>query len=164
MNKSTNLLRQTLQGSKKLVITMALLLTVGISFSFAAPTDELRAIVKASFQRDFKGAMVISVENHPTFTKLVFDMDSQIFYAYYSDLGELMAVTRNLPPSQLPMPLLIKLKKDYTNYWISDLFEITKDGESRYYVTLENADTKLILRSENSFDDWDFFRKDKKTK
>ena len=159
MNTTTNLLQQALRGSKKLAITVALLLTVGISFSFAAPNDELRAIVKASFQRDFKSAHLMSVENHMNFTKLTFSIDAVIFYGYYSDEGELMAVTRNLPPSQLPMPLLIQLKKDYSNYWVSDLFEITKDGESRYYVTLENANTKLILRSESSFDEWDLFQK-----
>ena len=53
------------------------------------------------------------------------------------------------------------LKKDYGNYWISELFEMDKDGVAFYYVTLENSEETLILKSESSHD-WSTYKKTRK--
>jgi hypothetical protein len=80
--------------------------------------------------------------------------------AFYSTNGELLAVTRNIVSSQLPVNLLISLKKYYSTSWITDLFEFNGDNQDCYYITLENADTKTTLRSNG--DSWEIYSTTKK--
>ncbi len=61
-----------------------------------------------------------------------------------------MAMTRNITTSQLPIALQTTIKNEYTAFWISDLFEIANEEGTSYYITLENADTKLVLKSTNN--------------
>jgi len=37
-----------------------------------------------------------------------------------------MAVTRNIVSSQLPVSLLMNFKKHYSEFWITDLFEMSQ--------------------------------------
>ena len=156
MKRTTNSLSQTLlNSSKKLAIAVALLLTVGVTSSFATPTDKTD-VIKASFRKDFKKAELMGLEANTSFNKLTFKMNDMVLYAFYSDNGELLAVTRNIKSTQLPIQLLLDLKSDYANYWITDLFEFNGDGTNSYYVTLENADTSITLRASNS-DRWHLY-------
>jgi hypothetical protein len=161
MKRSTNSLSQTLlNSSKKLAIAVALLLTVGVTSSFATPTDKTD-VIKASFKKDFQKAELMGIEANNSYNKLTFKMNDMVLYAFYSDNGELLAVTRNIKSSQLPIQLLLDLKRDYANYWITDLFEFNGDGTNSYYVTLENADTSITLRA-NSSDDWHLYSRKNK--
>jgi hypothetical protein len=157
MKRSTNSLSQTLiNSSKKLAFAVALLLTIGITSSFAAPTNDKNDVIRASFQKDFKKAELMGLESSPNYTRLTFKMNDMILYAFYSDKGELLAVTRNIKSSQLPIQLLLDLKRDYANYWITDLFEFNGDGTNSYYITVENADSVVTLRA-NSSDNWQLY-------
>lgn len=143
---------------KKLIAALALLLTVGISSSFATPSDEINVQVKAAFQKDFKQAQLIGSEVGKTYTKITLKMNGSILFAFYSDNGELLAVTRNITSNQLPLQLQMDLKKSYDGYWISDLFELTGDDMNHYYVTMENGDAKVILRSTDNHS-WEVYEK-----
>lgn len=66
-------------------------------------------------------------------------MNGQRAFAYYSTGGELMGVARYISSLQLPLGLLSNLKNNYSNYWISDLFELSNNDGTHYYVTLEKA-------------------------
>jgi len=157
MSLAINQLSQTLiMRCKSIAVTAALLLTVGISSSFATPDkDGGTHAVTTSFHRDFKKAELLQTEVAKNFTKLTFRMNNMVLFAYYSDNGQLLAVSRNITSNQLPIQLLMQVKRDYADYWISELFELTSDGNSNYYVTLENADTRVTLRSNGP--DWEVF-------
>lgn len=88
-------------------------------------------------------------------------MDNQILFAYYSLEGDLLAISRYISPDQLPVQLLISLKKDYTGYWISDLFEIHINDDSSYYITLENESQRKVLKSTDS-SNWSTFKTENK--
>jgi len=161
MKRSINSLSQTLlNSSKKLAIAVALLLTVGVTSSFATPNDKTD-VIKASFRKDFKKAELMEMEAGDSYNKLTFKMNDMVLYAFYTDNGELLAVTRNIKSSQLPIQLLLELKRDYANYWITDLFEFNGDGSNSYYVTLENADTSVTLRATSS-DNWQLYSRKNK--
>ncbi|MBS1601271.1 MAG: hypothetical protein JST42_01295 [Bacteroidetes bacterium] len=155
------------RSANKIALSIALLLTIGVMSSFAtpafatpgftAPTDR-SDLIKASFQKDFKKAEIIGLETTNTYNKLTFKMNDMVLYAFYSDNGDLLAVTRNIKSTQLPIQLLLDIKRDYANYWITDLFEFNGDGINSYYVTLENADTAITLRA-NGSDNWQFYSK-----
>jgi hypothetical protein len=159
--KQTTNFRQTILSlSKKLAVTMALLLTLGASYSFANPTDGVSGEIKTSFQRNFQHAQILNTEVSKAFTKLTFRMDGLILSAFYSKGGELLAVTHNIVSTQLPLNLLKSLKNDYSGYWITELFEFNGDGGSSYYVSLESANGKVTLRS--SDDNWEVYSSVKK--
>ena len=162
MLHTTNTRRQTiLDGAKKLTFMIAMLLTVGISSSFATPTDDINNSVRASFRKDFQKAELIGSEVSRQYTKLTFKLNDMVMFAFYSDNGELLAVTRNIKTSQLPIQLLLQLKKDYNDYWITDLFELTGEDLNNYYITIEDADKKITLRSTNS-NSWELYERTNK--
>lgn len=150
------------QTIKKAAVMMAFAFTLGANYSFAssAPAGEVGKKVRASFQHDFNHAQLMSTETRENFTKLIFTMNGQVMTAFYSANGDLLAVTRNIVSSQLPVSLLMSFKKHYNDYWITDLFEMSQDAESNYYLSLENADTKLTLRSNG--EGWDVYSSSKK--
>ncbi|HEX3933860.1 MAG TPA: hypothetical protein VHW43_04220 [Puia sp.] len=156
----TKLSQTLINGSKKIALATALFLTVGISSSFATPTEGDNDVATASFHKDFKKAEVMQKEAGKNFTKFTFKLNDVVLFAFYNENGQLLAITRNIQSNQLPVQLLIDLKKNYANYWISDLFEYTGDDTSSYYITLENCDNRVILRSNGIY--WEVY--DKKAK
>jgi hypothetical protein len=61
----------------------------------------------------------------------------------------------------LPIALQAELKSNYDAYWISDVFEVANETGTSYYITLETADTQLVLKSEG--DSWSNFKKQRKS-
>ena len=161
MTHTTNL-RTILNVAKKAAITMALLLTVSATFAFSGKkgTNDINGEIRTSFKKDFQNAQILSTESHKAFTRLDFKMDGLIMSAFYSDGGELLAVTHNILSTQLPINLLISLKNGYNSYWITELFEFTGDNDSCYYISLEGADSKVTLRSNG--DHWEVYSSVKK--
>ena len=161
MLHTTNL-RTILNVAKKATVTLALLLTVGASFAFSGGknTNDVNSEIKTSFKKDFRNGQIMSTESHKAFTKLTFKMDGLIMSAFYSEGGELLAVTHNILSTQLPINLLMSLRNDYNSYWITELFEFTGDNDSCYYVSMESADSKVTLRSNG--DHWEVYSTVKK--
>ena len=141
--------------SKRSIFLAALVLVLSTTYSFAAPVDHVSTTITSSFHRDFENAQLISTEAYKDFTKFTFRMNNQVLFAFYSETGELLAVTRNIPSSQLPVSLLLNLKKQMNDSWITELFEINSDTQHCYYLSLENADSKITLRSNG--DSWDVY-------
>jgi len=112
------------QFIKTAAVVMACVFTLSTTYSFAASTsgnDENKE-VKASFQRDFQNAHLMSAEVKDNFTKVTFTLNDQVMTAFYAADGSLLGVTRNIVSSQLPVSLLMSFKKHYNEYWITDLF------------------------------------------
>jgi hypothetical protein len=138
-------------------LLFAAALTLATTFSFANTNNEE---IRTSFRQDFKNAQLMSTEENTNFTKFTFTTNGVIMSAFYSTGGELLAVTRNIVSSQLPINLLTSLKKHYSDTWITDLFEFSRDSQNTYYITLENADTKTTLRSNGN--NWEVYSTTKK--
>jgi hypothetical protein len=143
-----------------IVLTAALLLTLGVGSSFARSTTGGGHNANAGFHKDFQQAELLDTRTGANYTRFTFKLNGTVLTAYYSPIGELIAVTQNITSTQLPLPLLMQVKRNYANYWISDLFEMNVDGESNYYITLESADRKVTLRSSDL--NWEIFSKSSK--
>lgn len=152
-----NFLPRLIQNGSKMTMMIAFLVITSLS-SFATRNDEVTGEVKASFAHEFKNAKVISWDVTQKFTKVTFKMGDQVLFAFFSENGQLLAVTRNILANQLPIRLAMELKKSYSDYWISDLFEINGDEEKCYYLTLETAEYKIVLRSIGS-ERWELYQK-----
>ena len=144
----------------KIMIGVFMLIT-GISSAFANGREEVNQQIIKSFNKEFAGAQHVQWTSAKEFVKATFTLNDQVVFAYYSQEGKLLGVTRNIVSGQLPINLLTDLKKNYSNYWIADLFEMAADDENNYYVTLENSDFKLVLKS-NGINSWEVFKKDRK--
>ena len=146
---------------KKSFLMWAMMLTMGLTSAFANNEETINQRAVSSFKKDFTSAQEVKWESSKDFVKATFTINGQVMFAYYSQTGDLMAVTRNIVSSQLPISLLTDLKKSYSAYWISDLFEVSKSTDASYYVTLESADYTMVLKS-NGISGWEVYRKDKK--
>lgn len=146
----------------KIIIGIFLLIT-GISSSFANGIGEVNDRIINSFNKEFAGAQNVQWTTGKEYAKATFTLNEQIVYAYYTQDGSLAAVTRNIVSAQLPINLLTDVKKNYNQYWIADLFEMAANNENVYYITLENADYKLVLKSTGT-NGWEVFKKEKKQK
>ena len=139
----------------KQMIKIAAAVVMACVFTLGVKANDGTKEIKASFKHDFENAQLMSTEEHDNFTKVVFTLNDQVMTAFYAANGELLAVTRNIISSQLPVSLLVSFKKHYSDYWITDLFEMSRDSQSNYYLSLENADTKMTLRSNG--DSWEVY-------
>jgi hypothetical protein len=146
---------------KKFMLIWALLLTVGVGSSFAHKLENVNEQVMNSFKKDFASAQDVTWEKSKDIAKATFKMNDQIMFAYYTEDGSMLAVIRNIVSGQLPISLLSDLKKNYAGYWISDLFEMASNDSTAYYVTVEDANQKIVLKSLGSAG-WETYKKDKK--
>lgn len=146
---------------KKSILMWVMMLTIGLTSTFANNEGSINQRAVSSFRKDFTNAQDVKWENNKDFVKATFRMNDQVMFAYYSQTGDLMAVTRNILSNQLPINLLAYLKKSYGNYWISDLFEVSSATDASYYVTLQSAEHTLVLKS-TGISGWEVYKKEKK--
>lgn len=139
-------------------------LTIALSFislsSFAADREVAPKAIE-SFNSSFKNATEVNWTITDSYYKANFALNGQYITAFYDDNGSMIALTRNISSLQLPIALQADLKKSYDSYWISDVMEVANEEGTAYYITLEDADTKLILKS--SSDSWSTFKKQRKS-
>lgn len=147
---------------KRLLFTMALALSMISLSSFASDDTVVSENVIRSFNSSFKSATEVNWTVSDNFYKASFTLNGQFVAAYYDANGDMIAMTRNISSTQLPIALQASLKKSYDGYWISDLFELANEEGTNYYITLENADSKLVLKS-TSDAEWTNFRKQRKS-
>lgn len=147
---------------KFLLVTLISLFSFMSTTSHAADEVNVSSAVIATFQSSFKDASEVSWKVTDKFSKADFVMNSQHISAFFDHSGNLMAVTRNISSFQLPITLQTKLRNSYGTYWISDLFEMSDDNGTTYYVTVENGDSKITLKS-NGTSDWSTFQKQRKS-
>ena len=145
---------------KKILFVFGLLVTMGISTAFAND-EKVSPKVLASFKSEFSTAQDIMWETGSNYFRAMFSLNEQRVFAYYNIEGELISIARYISSIQLPINLFSNLKNDYSKYWISDLFELNNGEGLHYYVTLETADTKLVMRSSNG-SSWSTYSKNKK--
>ena len=119
-------------------------------------------VVLKSFERSFKQASNINWTISENLYKADFSLNNQQIAAYFDAEGELIAVTRNILSQQLPIMLQANLKTDYKEFWISELFEVANEGGTTYYVTLEDSNNKIVLKSASN-SDWTNYKKIRKS-
>lgn len=144
---------------KKIVFVFGFLLAAAVSHAY--PSEKVSPKVLASFKSEFSSAKDVEWETGNNYFKASFSLSEQRVFAYYDIGGRLISLGRYISSFQLPVSLFSDLKNDYSKYWVSDLFEVSNSEGLHYYITLETADTKLILRSSNGAD-WSSYSKNKK--
>jgi hypothetical protein len=147
---------------KKNILALAMMLTVAFTSAFASKNDGISQYTVASFKKDFVNASNVSWQVLPVYKKVTFTFNEHVMFAYYNkENNELLAVVRNIPTTQLPVGLFTSLKKQYNDYWVTSLFEIAKQDDISYYITLEKSDEVLVLEA-RGINEWAVYKKIKK--
>lgn len=141
---------------KRLLVTLTIALSF-ISLSSFANGEEVSPRAIESFNSSFKNATEVKWTVTDNYFKADFVMNGQYVSAFYDVQGKMIALTRNISSLQLPIALQVDLKKNYNNYWITDVMEMATEEGTSYYITVENADTQLTLKS--NYDTWNTFKK-----
>ena len=146
---------------KRLVFTLTIALSL-FGLSSFKNKDVVAPAAIQSFNNSFKTATEVKWQVSEKYYKADFALNGLYISAYYNGEGKMIALTRNITSLQLPLTLQAQLNKTSAGYWISELFEIANDQGTSYYVTLENADSKLILQSTPT-SEWSTFKKQRKS-
>ncbi|MEO6069185.1 MAG: hypothetical protein ABIN57_11485 [Chitinophagaceae bacterium] len=144
---------------KSLIIAFTLLLSVATTSVFAAE-KAVSPLVLKSFNNTFNTATQVAWTVTESFYKATFEINGQYVTAFYLSDGSMAAVTRNISRAQLPVTLQADLAK-YPDMWLSDLFELTTENNTQYYITLENGTDKVVLKSASNLS-WTAYQKEKK--
>jgi hypothetical protein len=132
---------------KKFIIILFASISTLIASATEVPAEINPAVLK-SFNSTFGGAREVNWNENGQFYKADFTLDGQYINAFYNAEAELVALTRNMTLSQLPMMLQTELKnKIGKDSWITGITEYATNEGTTYYATLENADMKITLRS-----------------
>lgn len=143
---------------KKMMITLAFAACSLLSFA----SDDVSKNVLDAFKKEFTTAQEVKWTTGNDYYKASFIQNDQYISAYYSYTGELLGLTRNMSVLSLPLKLQAKLRGEYSEYWISDLIELSDNDGTHYYITVEKADVKLMLKSDDNTD-WSVFKKTSKS-
>lgn len=111
------------------------------------------SVVVGSFEHTFANA------DRPSWTvvkdlyRVDFSLQNQILTAFFNADGELIALSRNITPMQLPISLNSSLEKRFGNFTVSSLFEVDKNDGIYYYAKVSNQKSEILLQS-TSYGDW----------
>lgn len=144
---------------KKIMITLAI--AVSTLGAFAGETTVSEKVLNA-FSAAFSNAKDVQWTVGSDYYMAKFQYNQKYVLAYYNQEGELLGLSRNITTADLPLGLQTGLKKEYAAFWVSDLLEVAKNDETIYYITLEDADTKVVLRAAGG-NGWSQFKKVKKS-
>jgi len=143
---------------KKMILGLAFALSSLASF---AKDENVSQKVLDAFHSSFATVSQVEWANGSNYYRASFVYNNKHVFAYYDLDGQLMGLTRYLSSTDLPLNLQTSLKNDYSDYWISDLFEAAREDGTTYYITLENADTRIVLKSTGTLE-WEQYKKFKK--
>lgn len=144
---------------KKMMLTLAIAVSTLGAFAGEA---EVNPKVLDAFNNEFKTAKEVEWSVGIDYFRATFTYNDKHVYAYYNVNGELLGLSRFISPDDLPLALQSNLKKTYGDYWISDLFEVANNEGTTYYVTVEDADAKIVLKATDG-KSWNSYKKIKKS-
>ncbi|MCX6318168.1 MAG: hypothetical protein NTW29_12815 [Bacteroidetes bacterium] len=144
---------------KKMILTLAI--AVSTMSAFAGEVTVSAKVLRA-FNTEFNSAKEVQWTTGANYFMASFVYNEKYVNAYYNEEGELVGLTRNITTASLPLTLQANLRKEYGNFWVSDLVEVTKSEGTSYLVTIENADTRLVLKSNGGYE-WYQYNKVKKS-
>lgn len=144
---------------KKMLLALVVLVS---SLAVNAEEKNVNEKVLNAFKTEFTTASQVEWTTGPNYYKASFVFNDKHVFAFYNAEGRLLGLTRNITLSELPLKLQTDLKKNYESYWISDLFEAAREEGTSYFLTLEDADTRLVLKA-SADNSWTVYVKTKKS-
>ena len=146
---------------RKSILTIAFTMMFGMLTAFAGNNEGVSKKVENSFHKEYGEVKNASWEISKNYYKVTFTNVDHVIHVYYNEEGAKLATIRNIKTSQLPLKLQEGIRKYYQNSWVTDLFEFSSDNGSGYFITFENAEQKMVLKSVDS-GSWELYSKEEK--
>ena len=127
---------------KSLLIAFTLLASV---FTASATDGKVSRPVEKAFQQNFAKAENLRWTESAEMVKASFEKDQQNYAAFFNHQGELVAVAHFISMAQLSEALQSDLKSKTNGTNIIELFELTENGDTKFYATLDNGKKQQVL-------------------
>jgi hypothetical protein len=133
---------------KKLRTIFVAVAVLAVTGSFAANGPEkVSARVRAQFEKNFTTAVNVTWEQNNDFYFASFELNEKAVSAAYNAEGELLGMSRVVPIAELPLPVSLSVGSKYQGYDLAkSATEITYEGQTSYYVSVENSKQILKLK------------------
>ena len=147
---------------KKRILTLvtAFVLIANITFANTGKSSVPESVTYA-FNQSFSHAKMIGWDDYGNYYKATFMQRGKTMYAFYSDEAQFMGIAKNVLSDQLPVLLQAGIKNNFQGYWITDLVNYQVDGKNGFLVTIENADEKIVLKTDDD-QHWQIYSKGSK--
>ncbi len=129
----------------KIVLTAIVMLFAGSAF--AMEPENVSPKVKAAFESDFSKASKISWEKTSDFYFASFTLNEVKIDAAYNEDGELLGTARAISAEQMPLSVSLAIAEKYAGYRVEKTaIELTYEGQTRYYISVENENQIVKLK------------------
>jgi hypothetical protein len=108
--------------------------------------------VTGSFHTNFSDARDESWTTVKGLYRVDFTLENEKVAAFFNEGGDLVASSRPVTLTQIPLSLKSDLKKNYTDFSVSSLIEVNKEDGIIYYATVRNDKNQIKLESTSSGD------------
>jgi hypothetical protein len=134
---------------KKTILSIVIGLAL-FSTAYAKAPEKTTARAIASFMKEFHKASDVSWSANNNYIMASFELDNQTQYAYYDYQGNLVGVVHHMLTSSLPDDLSSDIRKNYSGYWVTELFQVSSEQGDAYYIQLKNGDETIVLSTEGT--------------
>jgi len=146
---------------KKMIMALAFIaVTIG-NAAFAGTGGKVDERIKRAFEKEYVGAADVKWYVYNEYIKVDFTFSGMKLVGFYNKDGRMLGVARNIYFSSLPLLLQIEQRKNYKDYWITEIYELANGDGTRYFITLENAN-KVIKLGSTGTDNWEVVKKQDK--
>ena len=134
---------------KKLVTVLAAtaILFSASAFSKDSNATKTTSAVEKSFSKDFSNASNITWETKSNIYIAHFQLNNEFIEAAYSEDGDLVATSRTIAATDLPLATRLAIEKKYPGYDVAkNGEEITYEKQTNYYINVGNDKEILKLK------------------
>ncbi len=132
------------------VFAAAIMLFASSAFAAKGP-EKISPLVKAAFEKSFTEALNVNWEKSNDFYFVHFELNAKEVIAAYNESGELLGTSRVITTTQLPLNISLAIANKYGDYILGKTAtEITYEGQTSYFVFVENNKQVLKLKCDNN--------------
>jgi hypothetical protein len=133
---------------KRIIVSLALVLTAGLTTLFANTETGISDQVRIAFEKEFAGAQSVCWNEEGDYLKATFLMGGHRAEAYYNREAEFLGCIRNLFYDQLPLTLMTSMDKRFAGAGILDVREVNNAEGTTYRLTLEVQNVKYHVKAD----------------
>lgn len=131
----------------KIILTAVSFFVATSSFAAGPEPENVTPKVKAAFETDFSKATTVSWEKSDDFYFARFVLNGKHVDAAYDEEGRLVGTSRSISSDQMPLSVSLAIVDKYAGYQISaNALELSYEGQTRYYVTIEDGKQIVQLK------------------
>jgi signal transduction histidine kinase len=135
---------------KKILTFMAAFLLVANILLANIREIKVPESVATAFSYNFSYATEVHWEGWGNYYKATFRQNDHTMYVFYSNDAELIGIAKNVLSDNLPVLLQTGLKNKYADFWIINLSKYVIADKTGFLVTIENADEKIVLKTNDN--------------